>query len=152
MARRRRSRRSKSDPISIILTIVFVLILAKCMTGGSSNKSNNVRNQANFVTQTTVDTPTTWPTWTPLPTITPRPTMTPIPTKTSPAAGCLDPSCGCVIKGNINSEGKKIYHCPNSPNYDEIMLNRYGERYFCTEEEAIAAGFTMTSNTKYCGF
>ena len=65
---------------------------------------------------------------------------------------CNNPSCGCVIKGNINSKGKKIYHCPNSPNYDDTRINKPGERYFCTEAEAIAAGFSRTGNTSYCGF
>lgn len=68
------------------------------------------------------------------------------------SSSCNNPSCGCVIKGNINSKGKKIYHCPNSPNYDDTRINKPGERYFCTEAEAIAAGFSRTGNTSYCGF
>ena len=64
---------------------------------------------------------------------------------------CHDPSCGCVIKGNINSEGEKIYHCPNSPSYDNTMINKPGEQYFCTEQEAIDANFRKPENAPPCG-
>jgi len=43
----------------------------------------------------------------------------------------------CVIKGNINSKGNKIYHMPGQRDYD----NTVAEEMFCTEEEAEAAGF-----------
>ncbi|MFF3923040.1 thermonuclease family protein [Paenibacillus lactis] len=44
---------------------------------------------------------------------------------------------GCSIKGNINSKGEKIYHTPESPYYERTKQ----EQWFCTEEEAVAAGF-----------
>lgn len=44
---------------------------------------------------------------------------------------------GCVIKGNINSKGEKIYHTPDSPSYKITKP----EMWFCTEQEAEAAGF-----------
>lgn len=48
---------------------------------------------------------------------------------------------GCVIKGNISRSGR-IYHVPWSPWYDKVSISpQRGERWFCTEEEAIAAGF-----------
>lgn len=43
----------------------------------------------------------------------------------------------CVIKGNINSKGDKIYHTPDSSSYKVTKP----EMWFCTEEEAKAAGF-----------
>ncbi|MFJ8457846.1 thermonuclease family protein [Lysinibacillus xylanilyticus] len=43
----------------------------------------------------------------------------------------------CVIKGNVNSKGNKIYHMPGQRDYD----NTVAEEMFCTEEEAEAAGF-----------
>ena len=47
----------------------------------------------------------------------------------------------CIIKGNISSRGK-IYHTPSSPWYDRTKINiAKGERWFCTEEEAQAAGW-----------
>ncbi|MCR2821664.1 thermonuclease family protein [Lederbergia panacisoli] len=41
----------------------------------------------------------------------------------------------CLIKGNIGSE--KIYHTPDSPWYEQTKP----EMMFCTEEEAVKAGF-----------
>lgn len=41
----------------------------------------------------------------------------------------------CLIKGNISSE--KIYHTPDSPWYEQTKA----EVMFCTEQEAINAGF-----------
>ena len=47
----------------------------------------------------------------------------------------------CVIKGNISGSGK-IYHTPSSPWYDRTKINTAkGERWFCSEEEAKAAGW-----------
>ena len=47
----------------------------------------------------------------------------------------------CVIKGNISNSGK-IYHTPSSPWYDKTKINTAkGERWFCTEAEAKAAGW-----------
>jgi endonuclease YncB( thermonuclease family) len=47
----------------------------------------------------------------------------------------------CRIKGNISSNGK-IYHVPGSANYERTVIDTSkGERMFCTEEEARAAGW-----------
>lgn len=43
----------------------------------------------------------------------------------------------CLIKGNINSKGEKIYHTPSSRSYKQTKP----EIWFCTEKEAQAAGF-----------
>lgn len=57
-------------------------------------------------------------------------------------------SGGCVIKGNISyTTGEKIYHVPGCPNYNQTVINESkGERWFCTEEEAIAAGWRKALN------
>ena len=48
----------------------------------------------------------------------------------------------CNIKGNINYSGEKIYHVPGQEYYNSTEINEeYGERWFCTEEEARAAGW-----------
>lgn len=49
----------------------------------------------------------------------------------------------CLIKGNISYYGgKKIYHVPGQKYYSVTQINEAaGERWFCTEEEAIAAGW-----------
>ena len=49
---------------------------------------------------------------------------------------------GCMIKGNISSKGDRIYHCPLWRDYDKtVITEEKGERWFCTEEEAVAAGW-----------
>ncbi len=48
----------------------------------------------------------------------------------------------CVIKGNINSKKEKIYHLPSQSFYEKTLIDESaGERWFCTEEEALAAGW-----------
>ena len=48
----------------------------------------------------------------------------------------------CQIKGNINTKGEKIYHLPQSDAYTNTNINtRNGERWFCNEAEATAAGW-----------
>ncbi len=56
--------------------------------------------------------------------------------------GCTTPPQGCVIKGNINKEGVKIYHVPEGEYYEKTVISpEYGERWFCTEAEAQANGW-----------
>ena len=48
----------------------------------------------------------------------------------------------CQIKGNINAHGDRIYHLPGQPSYANTRISpEKGERYFCTESEARAAGW-----------
>ncbi len=53
------------------------------------------------------------------------------------------PAENCNIKGNISiSTGKRFYHVPGMRDYDitRIELDK-GERWFCTEADALAAGW-----------
>ncbi|WP_240608283.1 thermonuclease family protein [Pararhodobacter oceanensis] len=57
------------------------------------------------------------------------------------------PRVGCPIKGNINRRGERIYHTPWSPNYARtIVTEANGERWFCDEAEAQAAGWRAPRN------
>ena len=48
----------------------------------------------------------------------------------------------CPIKGNISLRGERIYHMPGGQFYTHTKINpRKGERWFCTEAEAKAAGW-----------
>jgi hypothetical protein len=48
---------------------------------------------------------------------------------------------GCAIKGNVSKHGK-IYHMPWSPWYAQVKVDAAkGARWFCTEAEAMAAGW-----------
>lgn len=50
---------------------------------------------------------------------------------------------GCNIKGNVSiNSGERIYHVPGQRYYAETSIrHEYGERYFCSEAEARAAGW-----------
>ena len=50
---------------------------------------------------------------------------------------------GCSVKGNISiNSGERIYHVPGQRYYAEtIVRGEYGERYFCSEMVARAAGW-----------
>lgn len=61
--------------------------------------------------------------------------LPPVPVSASPVSGC-------VIKGNINRRGERIYHLPGMTHYDWTRISeRQGERWFCSESEAQAAGW-----------
>lgn len=62
--------------------------------------------------------------------------------------GCaVPPDPSCAIKGNVNSSGDKIYHAPGFRDYDKTDIKlEEGDRWFCTEEEARAAGFRAPKN------
>lgn len=48
----------------------------------------------------------------------------------------------CAIKGNIGSGGRRIYHLPGQEDYARTVIRpERGERWFCTEAEARAAGW-----------
>ena len=53
---------------------------------------------------------------------------------------------GCLVKGNISSKGSRIYHVPGGRWYDRTQIDEAkGERLFCSEDEAIAAGWRRSS-------
>lgn len=58
----------------------------------------------------------------------------------------LDASC--VIKGNISqTSGEKIYHVPGCEYYEQTRINEVtGEEWFCSEDEALAAGWRKALN------
>lgn len=63
----------------------------------------------------------------------------------APAEGTSDGTC--VIKGNISSSGEKIYHIPGCGSYTKTQIDEArGERWFCSESEASAAGWRMALN------
>lgn len=60
----------------------------------------------------------------------------------STAQSAQPPSTECVIKGNISSSGEKIYHMPGQRYYEKTKIEENkGERWFCTEEEAVSASW-----------
>jgi endonuclease YncB( thermonuclease family) len=48
----------------------------------------------------------------------------------------------CQIKGNISRSGERIYHVPRARDYGPTRIDETkGERWFCSEEEALKAGW-----------
>ncbi len=53
----------------------------------------------------------------------------------------------CVVKGNINGDGEKIYHTAECANYKRTLINTsQGEKCFQTEAEAREAGWQKAEN------
>ena len=54
---------------------------------------------------------------------------------------------GCRIKGNISARGERIYHVPGQNYYAQTQIDESrGERWFCSAEQAIAAGWRAAKN------
>jgi len=68
---------------------------------------------------------------------------TPEPPPTTDGACAFSGSDEPVIKGNISLRtGEKIYHVPGGEYYDQTVIDEVkGERWFCTEAEAVVAGW-----------
>lgn len=57
------------------------------------------------------------------------------------------PDSQCVIKGNINGSGEKIFHAPGCQSYNQTKINEEaGEEWFCSEREALDAGWRKALN------
>jgi hypothetical protein len=59
------------------------------------------------------------------------------------AAEIGPPLVGCEVKGNISiNTGERIYHVPGQEFYSPTRISWLkGERWFCSEEAARAAGW-----------
>ena len=91
------------------------------------------------------EAPTVASTDVPLPAATPEPDTrgAAVVNPFSCAGGCATPPDGtCTIKGNVNNDGEKIFHTIGSGSYDRTDIKpAEGDAWFCTTDEAIAAGF-----------
>jgi len=66
------------------------------------------------------------------------------PVITSPSS---EGSGSCTIKGNINSKGEKIFHAIGCGSYNKTVIDESkGEKWFCSEEEAVSAGWRKALN------
>jgi hypothetical protein len=148
------SRQSKTESNSSFsfgtILVAFILIAGIGWLVVSSNNAS--QNTAPAPIPVTLPTPTSGfvinsaPTATarPTPTTRPAPTATPSPQELSAKGELLYPAPNCVIKGNVefNEPHEKIYHVPGGRYYDATKIDtRYGERWFCTETDAINNGW-----------
>lgn len=78
--------------------------------------------------------------------VAPVKTQEPIKEASTCPNGCTFKPDGCDIKGNVSFDtGEKIYHLPGDEFYNQTVINTdYGERWFCTPEEAEANGWRRT--------
>jgi hypothetical protein len=53
----------------------------------------------------------------------------------------LPPDPACAIKGNVNRSGERIFHVPGQRDYGRVNMKSAVKRWFCTENEALAAGW-----------
>ena len=59
---------------------------------------------------------------------------------TVPAIGQENRACN--IKGNVSTQGERINHVPGQTYYNDTRISpSHGGRWFCSEEEARAAGW-----------
>jgi hypothetical protein len=78
----------------------------------------------------------------------------PLPVTATPARGTgagevgAAPAEGCNIKGSVGRSGR-IYHTPESPWYERVRMSLgMGRRWFCSEQEAQAAGWRPTVSAR----
>lgn len=70
----------------------------------------------------------------------------------NPSGVSLSPSLSlspvsCLIKGNVSSSGEKIYHLPGCGSYEKTAIDESrGEKWFCSEDEAVSAGWRKAKN------
>jgi endonuclease YncB( thermonuclease family) len=67
----------------------------------------------------------------------------------APASAYDAPSTDCAIKGNINRKGERIYHMPGQRDYALINMASHEKRWFCSPEEAEAAGWRRACNSTH---
>lgn len=59
----------------------------------------------------------------------------------APESAADAPSPDCIIKGNVNRKGERIYFLPGQLDYAHVEMSKPGKRWFCSEDEAKAAGW-----------
>jgi hypothetical protein len=59
----------------------------------------------------------------------------------APASSGSGPSPECIIKGNVNRQGERIYHMPGQGAYANVNMEDSRKRWFCSESGARAAGW-----------
>ncbi|MFT3973727.1 MAG: thermonuclease family protein [Amaricoccus sp.] len=65
---------------------------------------------------------------------------------TTSKTAAATPEPGCEIKGNIGGNGRKLYHTPEMASWSRTRIDpTRGERFFCDEAAALAAGWLPAS-------
>jgi hypothetical protein len=116
--------KQKENKQKLVTGLAFIVVFIVGFGAGSFTKSirrDTNKSQTNYTTNS-VQKPA-------------APVVTAAPVATSTSA------TNCVVKGNISSAGKKIYHVQGGAFYNRVKP----EQCFNTETEALAAGFIKSS-------
>jgi len=72
----------------------------------------------------------------------------PVSKSSSSKSSIQNQSTECLIKGNISTKtDERIYHVQGCGSYNQTVIDTSkGERWFCTEEEAVASGWRKALN------
>jgi len=71
--------------------------------------------------------------------------------KKGPKSSLPVPDATRPIKGNINSKGKRYYHCPDDRSYPKTRISEArGEQWFATAAEAESAGWVRPPRAGEC--
>jgi hypothetical protein len=63
--------------------------------------------------------------------------------------GCETPPAGCVVKGDVETDGTRFFYLPNDEGYGEVVVNiRNGDRWFCALNDAQGAGWARKAPTE----
>lgn len=123
--------KEKENKDKVVLGVCFVLVFFVGFGTGSYTREirrNTLKPQANYTTP---------------PGKKPAPTTAPVVAGQGTVAGTATASstASCIVKGNIASTGKKVYHVQGGAFYKIVKP----EECFNTEAEAVAAGFVKSS-------
>jgi hypothetical protein len=124
--------KQKENKDKLVLGLSFVLIFIVGFGAGSyvrETRRDGAKPQANYTTATAKK-----------PAIPAATDQAQVLGKTTVTASGT-PALACIVKGNISSAGKKIYHVKGGAFYDRTKA----EECFNTEAEALAAGFVKSS-------
>ena len=123
--------KEKENKQKLIIAGSFIVVFIVGFGAGSYSKTirrDAYKPQTNYTTKQPVKTSPE--------TAAPQKSPAPVAATTNKA-----PTTNCIVKGNIGSGGKKIYHVKGGAFYDRTKA----EECFNTEAEALAAGFTKSS-------
>jgi len=140
---------SETDKYGRLLRYVYVngtfvnLVLVQDGFAYSSTYPPDIKYQNQFIEAQRVATEQEKGLWGSCPTTptepTPTPASSPIPLPSQ--------STSCTIKGNISDTNEKIYHVEGCSSYNKTKIDEArGEKWFCTEADAVAAGWRKALN------
>jgi len=121
--------KQKENKQKLVTGLSFVVVFIVGFGAGSFSKTirrDSYKPQTNYTTNSAQK---------------PAPAPTQAPAKPVVAVSSSTAATSCIVKGNISSAGKKIYHVQGGTFYARVKP----EQCFNTEAEALAAGFIKSS-------